>query len=600
MFIHYNNRNTLNKNLHDVLTRFYSADALWSIFQDLIYPAKLLTSKENKPKKATMVEQLENVLESKESIAFLFESIPPQLREVLTELTWNGAQKLNDLEKKLGFELTEKKRRKPKFSYECERTDHTPKPEFHWVVYEEHRGYSYHEQIITVTLPPAIAAALKKGMPKPKGYHPEPLTELPDNLLNYRCDDQLAEDFRVVADYISRGHLQFNKNETIKKPCIRAIAGLTSGGEFFPNEKSSTKLPFLRHELLVNLIAFCGPSLRDAMLEESPDPDKLLRLLCDTLFEHPEWFHEIVLTHIKTKGWENYSQKAATNLRELFSTLPPGEWISGANLENIAHYRDINIDPMPSVRCQVTIDRASASYDYYTRIDVDQTNGVELLNIPLIQGTAFLLAALGWAEIAYTLPPRHAMWQRSSEIFLTPYDGLYALRLTPAGTYALGIENELQLKTSNHARAEIILNPQRLTATCRNIDPITEMSLLEFMEKISNGCYRMTRQTLLRGCSAQNDIEQRVVDFRRHIAKEIPPFWETFFESAIQSAIALKAQPRYTVYELNDNPELRRLFLTDPILREKTLKVEGIRIAIKKADLAAVARRLSALGYLMK
>ena len=523
----------------------------------------------------------------------------PQQKQLFHELAWMGNQYIDPLEKKLGFQLASRKTTKTHhYYYGRATTQYTMRQDLFWVAYEE--AWTSKGGQIVLGLPPAIRQAFKKVMKKPKGYDPEPFDTLPEELKTFRCDDELAEDFRVTADFIVRGHLQLNKNGTIKKPCIRAVAGMTSGREFFPNEKMSPKLPLLRHEMLITLIGLCETSLREAMLEDPPDPKKLLRSLCNTLFKHPDWFHEIVLSHIKTGGWKAYEQKSEANLKELFSLLLTDQWVDVENLVAISHYRELRINPFSRINCTVNVDRKSPRFDYSPRIEISGINAMALLFIPLIQGTAVLLAALGLAEIAYTLPPEHSEWRRPSEIFLTPYDGVRAVRLTQAGAYALGLRDEIKLKSADRARAEIILNPQRLTATCRHIDPITEMSLLEYMEKISDGCYRMTRQSLMRSCSSKSDVETRVAGFRRHIAKELPPFWDEFFESTVQTVIALKTQTHYKIYELADSPELRRLFMTDSILREKTLKVEGMRIAIHKQEQDAVERRLSSLGYLVQ
>jgi len=530
----------------------------------------------------------------------LLDAMDAKLLAVLNILVWSGNRKLDELEAELGFELGDQKICPPRHHYERERKKFIPRPGFYWVVYEEYSSGYYGEVEFIVGLPRAIRSVFKQRMPKPKGYNVEPLAELPEGVLTYRCEAQLAEDLRMTSDYIARGHLQFNKNETIKKQCIRAVAGLTAAGEFFAGEKRSAKLPLLRHELLTGLVASCGPKLRKAMLNEPPDPAELLRPLCDTLFENPTWFHELLLAYLKIRGWENYDKQALANLRGVFAMLPEDQWVAAANLESIVDFREIDLDIMSRSRLQVTISPESAGYDYSSRIEIDQSNGWRLFIVPLIQGTAFLLAALGLAEIAYTLPPAHPRWKRPSEDFLTPFDGLYAIRLTPAGAYAFGLRKEVELKGSTRERAEIILTPQRLTATCRHIDPITEMSLLEYMEKVSDGCYRMTRQSLMRGCCTKGDVEKRVATFRQHITVELPPFWEAFFESTVQSAVALSAKIHYKVYELAESPELRRLFMRDPVLCGKTLKVEGMRVAIKKGDETAVQKRLNALGYLMR
>ncbi|VGO22557.1 hypothetical protein [Pontiella sulfatireligans] len=599
MELHYSNKNAFSKPLDEVLVKFYTAEELWGIACQQVYPALQQTRPDKREKKAELIEKLNEVFVSEETMQRLFKAMPPDLYAVIELLAWGGDHWAEKVEKQLGVEVLNRKTLARKRHYDRERIEITRKPEMWWVV-ADHESEKYYssDRRTALRLPPAVRSLFRKHMPKPAGYNLEPFDAPPEGTRTFRCDETLGEDLRVVADYIDRGHLEYTKNEAIKKPCIRALARLTGGGEFFPAEKSSAKLPLLRHELLVNIVASTGSSLRQAMLEDPPDPARMLRPLATELFKHPDWFFEYVLTHLSGSPYS--CDKAATaRLKAVFAALSVDQWVSFENLENYVNYREIDVDPAPRHRCQVSIEPIRKDYYSIGRIDVDSTNGWLLVVVPMVQGSAFLLAALGLAEIAYALP-RHPGWQRKSEVFLTPYDGLAAVRLTPLGAYALGQTDEVELKASQRQRAEILLNPQRLTAICRHIDPITEMSLLEFMEKISDGCYRMTRQTLMRGCSSGGDVQKRIEKFKAQIVRNLPEFWEQFLEDTKKSAVALTPKTRYTVYELADNPELRRLFLSDAVLREKALKVEGTRVAIEKADAASIARRLAALGYLMR
>jgi hypothetical protein len=601
MEIQYSNRNAFLKSLPDVLERFYTADELWGILRDQLYPSLGQLEPDQRPKKAGMIELLLELFSSPESMQALFKVMPPDFYATLEQLVWDGDQLLQQLETTLGFEISNKRTVKNQYREHLEHVEFSRKKEHWWIVFEREESHSFRsgDDRVIVRLPPAVRSKFRQYMSRPAGYNLEPIDSPAEGLSTFRCDDTLAEDLRVVSDYIARGHLEYTKSEAIKKPCIRTLEKLTEGGEFFPGEKSSTKLPLLRHELLTNIVASTGASLRKAMLEDPPDPEDLLRPLYAELFRRPDWFLEYVLTHLS--GASVYQAKEAIeNLKAVFSLLSSEHWISYKNLENYVNYRDIDLNPISFFRCSVSIEPITQGYYTRSKIEVDSSNGWELIIVPLIQGTAFLLAALGLAEIAYAAPPRHPQWTRKSEIFLTPYDGFAAIRLTPLGAYAFGQTDEVELKTSQHERVEILLNPQRLTAICRNIDPITELSLLEFMEKVSAGCYRMTRQTLLRGCSTSKDVGKRVDQFKAQIACDLPELWTRFLDETEETAGALRSKTRYTVYELSDNRELRRLFISDPILREKALKVEGMRVAIEKADVAAITRRLSSLGYLMQ
>lgn len=602
MNMHYSNKRTFLSSLPEVLETFYNAAELWGIACEQVYPLSGQPPPDKKPKKAVLVELLLSVFTDEDALQALLERLPEPIYAVLKELAWEGDQELLSLEAKLEIELTLKHTVMPKYHYEEAYVSFSRKAEYRWMVLEEKESYSHRtERRVIVRLPPAVRSRFRAALPKPTGYDLEPLDSLPEaGLKTFRCDAVLAEDLRVISDYIARGHLEYTKAEVIKKPCIRTLEKLTEGGEFFPGEKSSAKLPFLRHELLANIIASAGEGLRQVMLQDPPDPEKLLRPLCSALFRHPQWFLDYVLTQI-SGGSLQQGTEAIAFLKALFSRLPAEQWVSMENLECYVNYHEIDINPI-YLYSGAYINVEPYFDDYYrrSRVELDRSTGWDLLIVPLLKGTAFLLAALGLAEIAYTAPPNHPIWKRKSEVFLTPYDGCAAIRLTPLGAYAFNLTDEVELKVCRHARAEILLNPQRLTAIGRHVDPITELSLLEFMEKISEGCYRMTRQSLLRGCSSSAQVAKRVEQFKTQVTDKLPELWNDFLDNVIQTAGALRPLTGYTVYELADNPELRRLFIADPTLSEKVLKVEGMRVAIKKEDLPAVTRRLNALGYLMK
>jgi len=264
--------------------------------------------------------------------------------------------------------------------------------------------------------------------------------------------------------------------------------------------------------------------------------------------------------------------------------------------------------------CEVSFDFFTDRYYVWVHLDQEspglhpyqspriglEEDDYELLSLPLVRGVAFMLAAMGFAEIRYNLPDEVGPWLRNGRDYLTPFDGLSAIRLTPLGAYAFGKTDELEIDTSARDRVRIVLNEHRLTLTCREPDRMMELLLGDYMEKISDGCYRMTRQSLLHGCKKATDVAERIEHFKNRIPAEIPPYWQKFFDDVVADCVALKRKPGYVVYRISDTPELRRLFLSDPVLREKSIKTSGPGVAIKKGDLPAVSRRLASLGYLME
>ena len=218
----------------------------------------------------------------------------------------------------------------------------------------------------------------------------------------------------------------------------------------------------------------------------------------------------------------------------------------------------------------------------------------------MIQGYCFLLAALGFAEIDYTFPPKHPRCPFHNSPYLTPFDGLRAVRLTKEGSYALGFDEAIELEKPEDPRTRIVLNPNCLNAICHEVDPVTELSLLDFMEKISPGHYRMTRTSFLGNSKTKTDAGDRLKSFRQSIAATLPPLWESFFQETVQTCVALKPVHGYRIFELENDPELRKRFVTDPVLRENCLKSEGFKVIIQNSKVAVVQKHLKKLGYILQ
>lgn len=585
--------------LRGVFEKGYSVDELFAAYRAVLLPAQGKKIPYERPLKRVMVKGFLELNE--ELIEAFLGKLGKKERTVLELMVWAGDMALDELEATLGFEVCEMQIEKQEFGPSIESLVFDEPYYFVLFVLEPENWDRTAKQQSSAALPPALRRHLRLLMPKPDGYTIEPIETVPETVKTYRCDESLVDDLRVLAEYIQQGHLQYTKAENISRKSMREAINLTHSGEFFPDEKSSAKLPFMRHELLLNMLASIPAPERDAMLESEPDPQKVLRDFLRSIFQRPDWIHEYVVTHVRPLGTRaQYDNDAMVDLRELFLELNETEWVLADNLKSYVQYRDLDLDFMKRYRMEVRIDPASSKYDYYSNIEVDPANRLELMDFPLVQGMVFQLAAMGMLEIAYTLPPRHPNWQRASEEFLTPYDGLYAVRLTPMGSYALGISDEIELTTRTRQQAELVFNDTRLTATCRNIDPVTEMTLLEFMEKVSSGCYRMTRRQMMKGCYSEADIQKRISQFIAFMPGELPQFWRDFLDGLAIGAVALQKECPYEIYKLANVPELRRLFTEDSVLREHSVKVEGYRLAIKTDDVMVVARRLKTLGYIIR
>jgi hypothetical protein len=78
---------------------------------------------------------------------------------------------------------------------------------------------------------------------------------------------------------------------------------------------------------------------------------------------------------------------------------------------------------------------------------------------------------------------------------------------------------------------------------------------------------------------------------------ELPREWEDKLAGILNAPAPLVRNQSFAVYQIADDPRLRELFATDPLLRTACLRVEGWRVAIHANEVKKVREHLRSLGY---
>jgi hypothetical protein len=601
--------------LEDVLLKLYSVGTLNWVYEaglralaethpaSLPQPERPRTGKADKtPRKPYLIALFLAVLRDRAMARRFFDALPEASRDVLTTVTWDRRANLAVVEKMWDVTVA------------------TPNPDEHRAYYDpfllspehgllavvaktdRHWGYfslpkKAEKKDYCLVLPDAMRKAFKTFVPPPVEYELLPLDKLPSGPgRHYSCAEKAVADMRLVAEYIAQGHLKYTKSERVAMPSLKALRQMTGGPEFF-EDSGDSDLALLRTRLLAGGVAFAGEKERGAFLERPDNADAVVKLF-EKASANAAFLHEELLAHLahSSNRWCQYDSGAIADLPAFFGKLPEGRWISWDNIR--AYHALRERQPTLFVRAAGLQSRATVKGDTWSvYTGLDESNEFDLVGEPLLKGYAFLLAAFGLAEIAY-IPPKHPIYRRPKAEYLTPFDGLGYVRLTPLGEYAFGLRKKYEVAGAAPTRAAVVLDEVRLLATCPNADPLTELALGQFMEKLGAGRYRMTPKSLLGGCRSREDIEERIRLFRRAIAAKPPRVWEEFFGRTLARTAPLGLEPGYVVLKLGADEEIRRLFASDRALREMVLKVEGLRIAVRRDDLKALARRLEQFGYL--
>ena len=602
--------------LEDVLLRLYPAAVFkWLYDVSLRQLAESLPNTPGQPKSARpsaadkaprkpdLIVLLIRILRDKELGRRFFQLLPGPSRDVIEAATWERCVNLAALEKTLGLPIAmaNPDTRRIYFEPFLLPPEHgflalLKNAENQWD-YSSARNEPKKEDYVLV-LPDQIRNIIKSIVPPPLGFELLPLDEVPDSAgCCYSCGQKAITDLRLVAEYIAQGHLKYSKTEKVATSSLKTLRQMTGGPELFEDD-NDIELSLLHTRLLVGGMAFAGEKGREKLLAGT-NISEAVRDLFQKISGSAPFLHEDLLPHFSSarNRWCQYSADSGRHLAEFFGSIPAAKWVSW---ENIRSYHTLR-EQVPSLfRADTGILQASARRpnDTWSKtVEVNEQNRFPLVSEPLLKGYAFLLAAFGLAEIDFAAPT-HPTYQRINKDYLTPYDGLRFVRLTPLGEFVHGQREHYDVEAGAPTRSPILLGEVRLLATCWNPDKLTELALAQFMEVLAPGRYRMTPKSLLGGCCCREDIEERIRLFRRVVAAAPPAIWEELFERTLARVSPLNLEPDYVVLKVSADEEIRRLIASDPVLRGIVLKVEGLRIAVRRDDLKKLAKRLEQFGYL--
>lgn len=609
MEIKNNTGRLLEKPLPELLEKFYAMKAIQPFAQRYVFPLFPDLADLEKPRKRDLVEAFARMEKDVELRKSFVEGLPDLLYEAIGILVWEHMLPLDHLEKRLEATISYA------FEGRLRYQEHAIRLEDDFVLLangpkDTFRSPGREKEDFFVLLPRALRDFFKEVYPKPKHYDWQPVEirkELPPEIRHFNAEASVATDLGILGDYLRRGGIKFTQSGKPTVAALRTLAATTEGGEFFPEDKSSRKLPELRHRLLLAVVRSLDDEGLQALTRRPFPAGEVFRGLLERLFTRPGFFMENVLSHLKGSSplsWEYLYNGPLEQLRGIFASLPEGGWVTTANLYEYLFYRELDCLPFDPDHWQFHADDDSPAvpsfYYGYARMPLRADNLAPFAILPMLFGTSFLLAALGMAEIHYTAPPVHEDYFAKGETFISPFDGLIALRLTPLGLFALGRTEELTLAQPTSRRAEVRLHPQRMVASCSDPDPVTATALEEFMERLAPGIYRMTADSLLGNCADKEQLAARIEAFRERIPAEIPPNWEAFFKEHLEVPAPLESQNAYFLYRIADSERLRRLFSTDPVLRGIGIKAEGWRLALTPEEHRKLRNRLRQLGYLVE
>jgi len=521
-------------------------------------------------------------------------ALPPEVGQTFFWLVWHGPHTLDALAQRLGkmpFPLAE-----GPVSDQAQRVPVAWR--FFFVETVCHGG----RENIQLWFPESIRRLIRPHLEKPRGYDLEGASNSPETAFTFRETEPGRFLARCLA-FAASGSVRLNKNtRRLTLRSVRQFNRHVGCRPFFPQDAG--KPAHFRANLILLFLAHAGV---DAETMAAAEAERQWQNLMKAYFRGSDAFNLAVLSHLGGRGANLTRAKdcgamTARSAQTLLRHLPDARWLSMEDLLDFLRFRDLPVrafqpgPPWPSVFANLA---STAPGDRRPRrLFVDGGNHESLVAVPLLQAHLFLLAGLGILEAAYD-PPKHAKYRRPDAPWLTPYDGLRAVRLTEWGAAVLA-EDALARPPEGASRARF--EAHAFIVTLNNSDDRMDAFLKQMGRPLGSRQIAMDFDSFLQGLDNKNGLRSRIQLIRRTIAATPPVNWEAFFQTMTHRSESLVHDSDWLVFKIEDSPEgdlLTKLLAVETDLRPLVTFAEGRRVLVLPGDFPTLKKKLKRHGFLL-
>lgn len=218
-----------------------------------------------------------------------------------------------------------------------------------------------------------------------------------------------------------------------------------------------------------------------------------------------------------------------------------------------------------------------------------------LFERPLFSAYMYLLASLGIVDIAETSPALNLI-KNEKEFPLTPYEALKCIRLTSFGAWCLNMVNERPI--AKKQVFETITDKELLLVTFKGKSLERRLFLDQIGIPLGVERYRITEASFIKGCSSSTEILERIEKFKRLIDDAPSSRWMQFFSTIQMRSLLFSHGELALLYSFPDDPEIRKMFSTDPAFKKLVIRAEDNKVVVKKSHQKAFQKLLMEHGYL--
>lgn len=445
---------------------------------------------------------------------------------------------------------------------------------------------------ITFAWPHYLQDFLRSTYPKPEHYFIKTVAEPPKQLLRWEEGETIIfEEIQKLLAYRLQGAITINTSGKVAANAFKKMRKTLGVREFLPDDDTFS---LLRTTCLAQILASYEPKKNQINI----DSLEILKQLRKTLDK--DFNILFLLNDLKNHGFVNlnyYKRQAEKTLIEWMNRLPKNEWVSVENLTAYAQIHDLKMQPAAPSEYQSLAYEVSSQFGTHTnKFNISSGNAYFFVERPALLSSFFLMAALGWVDIAYEAPQGKIF-----EDYYSGYDGLKYVRLNDLGAYIFGRSSSDDYTPKvNKATQELIFDDQSLLIFCDPENAVAETVLANYAERVSDTRFRVTTNTFLKDCKSKAQLKSKITLFQKSVAPTLPPNWRLFFDELLGKAELLKIVEDLIVFQIPaSNQELIKLMAQDAILKTLVIKAEGFRVLVAQNQKPKFIARLRELGYVM-
>jgi hypothetical protein len=445
---------------------------------------------------------------------------------------------------------------------------------------------------ITFAWPQYLRDFLRNTYPQPDNYRIKTIAAPPVHLLRWEEGEVVIfEEIQKLLAYHLQGAITVNTSGKVAANAFKKMRKTLGVREFLPDEEAFS---LLRTTCLAQILASYEPK-KNQINVDSLEILKQLRKTLDKDFNIL-----FLLNDLKNHGFVNlyyYKRQAEKTLIEWMERLPKNEWVSVENLTAYAQIHDLKMQPAsPSEYASLAYEVPSQFGSHTNKLNISGGNAYFFVERPALLASFYLMAALGWVDIAYEAPRG-----TFAEDYYSSYDGLKCVRLNDLGAYIFGRSPSGDYTPKvNKATQELIFDDQSLLIFCDPENAVAETVLANYAERVSSTRFRVTADTFLKDCKSRSQLMSKITLFQKSVAPHLPKNWHSFFDDLLVKAEPLRTVSDLLIFQIpSNNQVLIKLMAQDPVLKTLVIKAEGFRVLVAQNQQAKFKNRLRELGYLM-